>query len=60
MTNDTTEEFLQVAVPTLARLAVKSHIEIVETVRHYFSILLERFDFLRCILGHFLPQISQT
>lgn len=32
MTNDTTEEFLQVAVPTLARLAVKSHIEIGETV----------------------------
>jgi hypothetical protein len=36
MTNDTTEEFLQVAVPTLARLAVKSHIEIGETVRLFF------------------------
>ena len=33
MTNDTTEEFLRIAVPTLARLAVKSHIEIGETVR---------------------------
>jgi len=31
--NDTTEEFLRVAVPTLTRLAVKSHIEIGETVR---------------------------
>ena len=36
ITKDATEEFLQVAVPTLARLAVKSHIEIVETVRYYF------------------------
>ena len=32
MSNDTTEEFLRIAVPTLARLAVKSHIEIAETV----------------------------
>ena len=32
MTKDTTEEFLRIAVPTLARLAVKSHIEIGETV----------------------------
>jgi hypothetical protein len=36
MTNDTTEEFLKIAVPTLARLAVKSHIEIAETVRRLF------------------------
>jgi hypothetical protein len=36
MTNDTTEEFLQIAVPTLARLAVKSHIEIAVTVRRLF------------------------
>lgn len=36
MTNDTTEEFLQIAVPSLARLAVKSHIEIAETVRFIF------------------------
>lgn len=33
--DDTTEEFLRVAVPTLARLAVKSHIEIGETVEEY-------------------------
>ena len=32
ITNDTTEETLRIAVPTLARLAVKSHIEIGETV----------------------------
>lgn len=35
ISNDTTEEFLRVAIPTLARLAVKSHIEIGETVGHF-------------------------
>jgi hypothetical protein len=44
MANDTTEEFLQIAVPTLARLAVKSHIEIGETVRLFFC-LFEIFNF---------------
>jgi hypothetical protein len=45
MTNDTTEEFLQVAVPTLARLAVKSHIEIGETVRLFFF-FFQNIEFL--------------
>ncbi len=44
MTNDTTEEFLQIAVPTLARLAVKSHIEIGETVRLFFF-EISNFDY---------------
>jgi hypothetical protein len=48
MTNDTTEKFLQIAVPTLARLAVKSHIEIAETVRRFF--FLELFEFLLLLL----------
>ena len=47
MTNDTTEEFLRVAIPTLARLAVKSHIEIGETVSHISYRLL---DFLISII----------
>ena len=44
MTNDTTEEFLQIAVPTLARLAVKSHIEIGETVSCFFFIFKYRLS----------------
>jgi hypothetical protein len=42
MSNDTTEEFLRIAVPTLTRLAVKSHIEIGETVEDesFFSSLM--------------------
>ncbi|CAF0953179.1 unnamed protein product [Adineta steineri] len=57
MTNDTTEEFLQIAVPTLARLAVKSHIEIGETVTFFLKFLkLEpRQNCRKLILHHLVP-----
>jgi hypothetical protein len=57
MTNDTTEKFLQIAVPTLARLAVKSHIEIAETVTFFLKFLkLEpRQNCRKLILHHLVP-----
>ncbi|CAF2105915.1 unnamed protein product [Rotaria magnacalcarata] len=57
ITKDTTEEFLQIAVPTLARLAVKSHIEIGETVKFFLKFLkLEpRQNCRKLILRHLVP-----
>ncbi|CAF2979713.1 unnamed protein product [Rotaria sp. Silwood2] len=57
MTNDTTEEFLQIAVPTLARLALKSHIEIGETVKFFLKFLkLEpRQNCRKLILRNLVP-----
>ncbi len=54
--NDPTEEFLQIAVPTLARLAVKSHIEIGETVSLFFLLVL-RLN-LRYFIGKIFSSIS--
>ena len=61
MTNDTTEEFLRIAVPTLARLAVKSHIEIGETVRFFLQFLkLEPRQNCRKLLLHHLIPIARS
>ncbi|CAF1303213.1 unnamed protein product, partial [Adineta ricciae] len=57
ISNDATEEFLQIAVPTLAHLAVKSHIEIGETVTFFLQFLkLEpRQSCRKLILSHLVP-----
>jgi len=55
--NDPTEEFLQIAVPTLARLAVKSHIEIGETVSLFFLLLVLRLN-LWYLIGKIFSSIS--
>jgi len=57
ISKDTTEEFLRVAIPTLARLAVKSHIEIGETVTFFLNFLQHepRQSCRKLILEHLIP-----
>ncbi|CAF3096008.1 unnamed protein product [Rotaria sp. Silwood2] len=57
MTNDTTEEFLLIAVSALTRLAVRSHFEIGETVKFFLGFLkFEPWENChKLILRHVVP-----
>ncbi|CAF1508111.1 unnamed protein product, partial [Didymodactylos carnosus] len=60
MLKDTTKEFIRIAVPTLARLAVKSHIEISETVTFLLNFLQrEPRQSCRKLILHYLVPIAR-